>query len=480
MNRKFFSIRKKLIISFLVFFLLIIGTSIYISIAYRISAAFFENLLAENQKLESLSDKLQALLFYTEVYLTRGEQKDFDSFQTHYNQIEKLNQEISREYYDLSQIIKNNLQEALAAVKNKKEKRAGYYQSHTDLSDNISFIQSYITKLINQNNLKGNQLFSQGKKYLKNIERMGILLAILTGLLSLSVLLYFSISITIPLNKIMNNARKISNGNFEVPPIIVSTNDELKSIAMVFNEMAGDIRKLFAELQGKIGLERELQQEKVKNLKINNLLREAELKQLQSQINPHFLYNTLNTIAQVAILEEADQTGNLIKKIATLLRYNLKQGNNFVPLKDEIENIKIYCNIMEFRYANKLSFQLSHPIDIENYDLPSMLIQPLIENAFIHGIKAIENRKGIISINIFKKEKYLMIIVSDNGRGILKEKLERITSSADSSLSGLKNIIERLELYYQRNDLFAITSKPGFYTCVTLKIPLLREEKEIV
>lgn len=476
MKKRIIPLRIKLIISFLLFFLLIIGTSIYINLAYKLSSIYFEKLLDQNQKLETLADRLQALLFYTETYLSQGLTKDLNALWEEYHKINDLNLQIGEEYQDLSQIINTILEQTKLTIL-AKQNGNNYYQYHTLLSKNISLGQEFIVKIIYENNSKGNQKFTLGKKYLKEIERKGIFLAVLTGLLSILVLIYFSVNITYPLNMIIKNARKIANGKFNVPPITVKTNDELKLIALAFNEMTRDIKKLFTELNEKIGLERELQQEKLENLKINNLLREAELKQLQSQINPHFLYNTLNTISQVAILEEADQTGDLIKKIATLLRYNLKQANTFIPLKDEIENIKIYCHIMEVRYGERVKFSLSYPENIEDHYLPSMLIQPLIENAFIHGIEEMDDKQGIIDINIsITNQNYLLIKVTDNGKGIPQEKINKLLSDDSNQVSGLRNIKERLELYFKRDDLFKINSKQRHYTEITLKIPPIKEE----
>lgn len=475
MKQKFFSLKRKLIMAFLIFFILIIITSVYINLAYRLSSTYFEKLLNKNQELKGISERLQALSYYTEAYLSKGRDRELEAFYSQLEEIEKLKKQIKVINRDLWQLIEVVLQQARSTVSARQEEK-NYYENHVILSNTINLSQKYVVKLINQNNLVGIQKYNQSRKYLQEIEYMGILLSIFTGLLCILFLIYFSLNITSPLKRIMNNAREIACGNFNVPPITVKTNDELKTIALAFNEMADDIRGLFARLKEKIGLERELQREKVENLKMTNLLKEAELKQLQSQVNPHFLYNTLNTISQVAILEEADQTGSLIKKVASLLRYNLKQTNRFVPLQEEIDNIKTYCHIMEVRYGNQIKFQITYPDNIENLYLPSMLIQPLVENAFIHGIEKNDTGQGKIRIDITLDNEYLQIKVFDNGKGIPPDKISSILEENSESVSGLRNIKERLELYFKQKDLLEIDSNEGRYTEVTLKIPLLEED----
>lgn len=476
LQKKTFPFRYKLIIYFLIFFTLVLMSGVYISIGYRVSTHFFQKFLSQNYYLKQLTDNLQALEFFAGSYLSNRQQKSLENFKMAYTKIENLKKELKPtsgefdKYDDLNIIINSLLSQAQKTVET-KEMEERHYRLYLQLSANIQLGQRYIIRLINQNNRDANNKFAVGKSQLKRIEKKAITLALLSGLLSILFVIYFSINITRPLEKIMVNARKLSEGNFDVQPIKVKTNDELRSIAMVFNRMVADIKELFYQLKEKIQLERKLQQEKLENLRMNNLLRKAEIKKLQAQMNPHFLYNTLNTISQVAILEQADQTGKLIKKIARLFRYNLKEAETLVPITDELENVKVYCEIMEVRYGNKVNFKLDFPEDIENYHIPCMTIQPLIENAFIHGIAELENKQGIIRLSLKKLNNDLLIVVEDNGKGISEPEMKKIMDKDENSANALVNIRERLHLYFKEDNFFQIESTPCEGTKITLRVP---------
>ncbi|MFW6238747.1 MAG: sensor histidine kinase [Halanaerobiales bacterium] len=477
MNNTPFSLRKKLIIYFIIFFLLILIGSIYINIGYRHSNNLLHDILDQNHQLERMAQELQALEFYSENYLSEGEAEDLQNYRETTDNISSLQANISRlpesqKYIDFIQATETILQEAEKTITAKEREDRRYYNLHSRLSKDIQILSHHITTLINRNNSAGSQSYSRVNSHLVKIRNKTIILTILSGILSLIVVLFFTSRITHPLRKIMYNARKISRGNFDVNPIKVNTRDELKQIADIFNQMTTDIKNLFSELREKMKLERELQQEKMENLRTNNLLREAELSKLQAQVNPHFLYNTLNTISQVAILEDADRTGELIKKVARLLRYNLKQSDAFVPVKDEIENLKIYCHIMEVRYEDKITYDIKYDKTLDEYQIPCMVIQPLLENSFLHGLNELKDQQGYVEVQVKKENGYIVIRVRDNGRGMKKDQIEKIMNTTSDSVSGLANIKQRLELYFNRKNLLQIKSKPGQGTEVTVRVPL--------
>jgi len=317
-----------------------------------------------------------------------------------------------------------------------------------------------------------------------------LVLGIVFGAAAVFLSLLVAFNISSPLHKIVENAEKIAAGDFQVGKIEVRTHDELFVISQVFNKMSRNIRMLFTEFQEKVKLERELKEEKLRNLEINNLLRETEIQNLQSQINPHFLYNTLNAITQVAALENAEETGKLIKAVARLFRYNLSSLDKPVTVKDELENIREYIYIMGVRFSKRIDCRVTCRGRPEKYLIPCMTLQPLLENAFIHGVTGLKKRRGIIKVEVREEEERLLIRIADNGRGMPPEKIKNIYSRQKEGKEnrtqnskwhttglGLQNIISRLTLFYKQNNLLSITSQPGRGTEVELKIPL-RGEKE--
>ncbi len=244
----------------------------------------------------------------------------------------------------------------------------------------------------------------------------------------------------------------------------IESEDEVGSLAKAFNIMAEDIRTYIGQVNEK--------------MQIENELKNTELKMLQAQINPHFLFNTLNCIAQNAMLEEADNTYELILTVSGMLRYNLRQLDKPVMLRTELENLKKYIYIQNARYGDKIEFRIGE-IEDEVLDLmiPCLTIQPIVENSVIHGLEGIE-RRGIITIEAQAQDETARITIADNGTGMEEEVLKRIQNLTEtreeikghSTGIGIKNVIYRMRLFYGA-DVFHIESKPGQGTKITLDIP---------
>ncbi len=160
---------------------------------------------------------------------------------------------------------------------------------------------------------------------------------------------------------------------------------------------------------------------------LDQLLKEMELKHLQNQINPHFLFNTLNTISKMAYLEDANSTSRLIDSVAALLRHNLGEIHDRVTLKDEVNIVQDYFRIQQTRFSERVQFVTKIDVKCLGIEIPRLTLQPLVENAFIHGIEEREEG-GVISIRIEQTEESVVIEVSDDGEGIAKEKIERLLS----------------------------------------------------
>jgi sensor histidine kinase YesM len=363
------------------------------------------------------------------------------------------------------------------------------YDSDYKMTEAADLTNKYIRSLMSQNTTWGSNRYNIIREQTKKIEFIAYLLGLVIALLSITFCINFSMGITQPLEQMVKNAEEIAGGNFKVGAVKSESNDELQIITQVFNRMSRNINDLFHEIQEKVKLERQLKEEKMRNLEVTNLLRESEIQMLQSQMNPHFLYNTLNAISQVAILEDAAETGDLIKAVAGLLRYNLRSLDKPVSAQDEVDNIKKYIYIMGVRYGERVHCELLVAGNLGKYLIPCMILQPLIENAYLHGVAGLMERKGEISVTIKDEGASLHVVVGDNGVGITTEKLEQVlskdgleissgkTNQADSTGLGLVNIRKRLRLFYRQDNLLTVTSQPGVGTQVMLKLPLIEEDR---
>ena len=266
-----------------------------------------------------------------------------------------------------------------------------------------------------------------------------------------------SYTITFPLINLINLMKKASHGDFNVRAPVQSR-DEIGELCSNFNVMIEDIDRLINEVY--------IAQTKQK---------EAELLALQFQINPHFLYNTLQTIKWLADSYNAVDIQNIVLSLARIFRFSIK-SSSAVKLSDELQNIRDYITIQKFRYEQRLEVQIEVDKPAENFVLPNLVLQPLVENAIIHGIEK-KPEGGKIRVNVSMSESEISIIVWDNGVGIDQYRLESIienlegdSDSGEDVSIGLRNIYERFKLMYGKRVSFSINSSPEEFTEVKITV----------
>lgn len=496
----YFPIKWKLIVYFLVFMLLMIFVSVYVNLGLKMSARFFRSILDEYQYLEVLGERVYAVQFYTENFLAED---SFDNLEKCLAAIADLRD--SKEniaaymvftdqeakvysYLDLSNALGNLADLSEQTINARREDSLERtYADNQRLAAMSGVISKYLLSLIHRNTAGGNERFIRLTAQTGKIETLSYCLAVVIALLSIVFCINFSLGITQPLKQMVQNARQIGEGDFLVNQVSADSGDELQLIAEVFNGMSGNIHGLFQEIQKKARLETELKEEKMHTLEMENILRRTEIQMLQSQVNPHFLYNTLNAISQVAILEEAAETGKLIKNVAKLLRYNLQSLDRPVTVEDEINHIQEYLYIMGVRYGDQIACQLRASGDIGRCLLPCMTLQPILENAYIHGVAPLTDRPGRITVDLYPLGDALRVVIADNGVGMITEQIAVILEDdssqpvrlrpegSGSNGLGLANVRKRLELFYHQKELLTIASQPGLGAQVVLTLPIMEE-----
>lgn len=201
--------------------------------------------------------------------------------------------------------------------------------------------------------------------------------------------------------------------------------------------------------------------------------REAQLKALQAQINPHFLYNTLDTINWMAVKMDAKEISFMIDALAKYFRLSLSKGRDIVSIKDELELIKVYLTIQQIRFKGAIQFEFIIDAEAETFNMPKLTLQPIIENAIIHGIQKNKDRSGRITIQVKKIEENIIFIIIDNGIGMDKEIIEKVLNNMPSGKEGsygLHNVNERIKLYFGNEYGISIYSEESKGTKVELKI----------
>lgn len=339
---------------------------------------------------------------------------------------------------------------------------------------------SYITKCFQDVYLANLHHTEEAQSSIANIRLIMNLIQILIMLNVLWLCLFFLKRVVRGISKSISQLAAFTKDFSENPAttyrVTIATGDEIQSFAESFNKMVDQIQTQITLLEETAHIKEKLAAVEMENLRVICDRKSSELKFLHSQINYHFLFNSLNMIVQTAILEEAPDTAYLLTTIAEILRYNLGKLTTTVSLSDELENIKKYLIIQQYRFDDRLSVDINIENQCLRQQLPCMILQPLIENAVTHGIGP-KVEGGQIRLRIFHKKQLCCIEIEDNGVGIPDGKLEQIKKkclekSESSSSIGIKNVYKRLVIFYQQDIGFDILSSPSG-TLIRIELPVL-------
>ncbi len=297
--------------------------------------------------------------------------------------------------------------------------------------------------------------------------------------------LFFSRSVATPLERLATAAHALSDGRFDGPAVALPDGPELREVAVAFNSMSANIRRLVHDLTDKHDIERRLHQQELTNSRMERLLRESQLVALQSQMNPHFLFNALNSISRTARIEDAEGSRRLILGLAAVLRYILRNPRKSVPLGEEIKIVREYLALQAVRFGTRLTSDVAIDSDLEQAQIPPLTLQPLVENAVIYGIEPIESGGHVaVAVRSFdspSQDRLLEISIRDDGAGMDSDTVERLledrpdTAGRSTEGLGVLNVRARLDLFFGDAHSFTIDSAPGRGTEVSLSIPLTRQ-----
>jgi two-component system, sensor histidine kinase YesM len=265
---------------------------------------------------------------------------------------------------------------------------------------------------------------------------------------------------------LMDSMKRVEKGDFTIE-VDINGNGEIGQLATHFRNMLYKMNGLIADAINK-----------------QAATKEAELNALKTQIDSHFLYNTLENIKMMAEIEGKYEISDAVTSLGEMMRYNLRWKNDFVQLKEELAHIKNYIDIMNLRMDGLLTLTLQIPVELLDQEVIKMSLQPIVENAVKHGIRpTISSRPGKIDVNAFIEDEYVVIKVMDNGIGMTEEALtilNRHISSNEDLLRvetksrngiGLRNVNERIQLRYGNEFGMSVSSLMGEGTEVTLKLP---------
>ncbi len=471
------------VIIFVVNIFLILGIN---SMSNDMEAAY-----QDNRQLNELSAALADVQDSMTEYLNSKTSESLENYYRSAQRYQELSESLSDKVTDLNYdrmernikfMSRTYLDEVAQTVEAKRgrnvEKYRSYYENATALCDDI---EAYITHLNLELFVVNSEKYTALTRAFKKFEAAGVL--VMTLIMVGNVIMVSSLvnAMIMPLKKLAKSADEVSGGNFDTDLPEAEHKDEIGIVIGAFNKMVVSIKQYIEQLKESMEKERLLQE---KELMMTAHLKEAQLKYLQAQINPHFLFNTLNAGAQLAMMEGADRTYEYVQTVADFFRYNVKNNKNDVTVREEVDLVDNYIQILNVRFSGDIGYDKQIDKRLLDIKMPSMILQPIVENAVNHGIREMGD-KGRISLRVYRDSEDVCISVRDNGKGIAPEEIARILDGSyspkeqqyDNNGIGLDNVISRLRLYAGRDDVVEIHSQGENMGCeFIVRIP--RQEKE--
>ncbi len=295
----------------------------------------------------------------------------------------------------------------------------------------------------------------------------GILIALIAGAISIIALLLLSNSIIRPINRLRISIAKAQEGKPD------------HSQKVFHKDEVGELSRHYYIMMDKI-------HDLIEQLELNHRQSlELETRLLQAQVNPHFLYNTLNTIRSLAIIQGNKTIAKAVKSLSELLRSSIRIGQNYITIGEELKQIQNYVEIQMMRYTDKFRVEYDYDSEVTRYYTMKFLLQPIVENAIFHGLESVE-KDGLIKISIQKEENEIFYRVSDNGPGMTEERLEEVRESLaaepfslDADHIGLKNVSDRIKVFFKEENSIRLSSIQGRGTTVVIVIPAILDQKEL-
>ena len=336
------------------------------------------------------------------------------------------------------------------------------------------YLQTYARRLVQVTLKEGNDSYQEKVPVFYNMPYL--ILAISAVFMGFVMFLtkILSNALVSPAVLLAQCARKIAKNDFTGEDPSVENRDEMGELVQAFNKMKRSTKGYIDTLKENHRMSELLHREEIERVEMEKQLSGARLELLKSQINPHFLFNTLNMIACMAKLEEAVTTERMISSMSSLFRYNLKTSEQIVTLARELKVVQDYMYIQQMRFGSRILYSCDLKVDAEQAMIPAFTLQPVVENAMVHGLSKKE-QGGRVHVRIWEQGNRLVISVADTGLGMSEERLAEVTEAMKERRTsrigiGLGNIYKRIHMMYKQGE-FRIASIEGRGTVIQMFIP---------
>ncbi len=273
-------------------------------------------------------------------------------------------------------------------------------------------------------------------------------------------------SVVVPVRRLNDASLQVAQGRYDEPDLNYSQTDEIGQLANSFNQMKHQISHTIHALEAEAQMEKDLRHHQEEEARLSQMVEHSRFAQLQSQINPHFLFNTLQSIANMAEMEDAAVSEDMILRLSKFFRYTLENDDAVVTLSRELDLVRDYISLQEMRFGERIVFEMDCDASCDQISVPKFIVQPLVENAIVHGMRQ-RTAGGRIRITTRRTEEGCCVTISDNGCGFNPSELTP-TSSEEKHSIGLENITQRIETMGGSFHLYSVC---GIGTAARIHIP---------
>lgn len=483
------SIRNKILVSFglvVVLWLAFVG---FITYSGSQTKAMYHELLTISMSYNDFFVQLEETGQALERCMSTGNQTDSQLFLKAYPKLVQSAEHLyqvytkggyDRQLLDLKYMSFSYVEQGVTAVDMLRQREYAKAISALEEARHISQLigEQYarLYKIITERTLL---LKQQAEAKDRNARTINLLLLCACGVICAAIIRSISIRISRPLGKLCDAVHHFSlegDGTDAFRGLDLSDKGEIGVLSSAFVTMSDKINQQYGLSVRNSELQQTLSEEKLKMLEMERLLKESQLKALQSRINPHFMFNSLNLIAKMAYMENAEQTATLMESLGELMRYNMEKFSKTATIADELANIGDYLTIQQKRFGDRIAFRLEVNGEVERAAVCCLIIQPLVENAILHGVGNY-TEGGMVGIRVSRAGERVILSVYDNGVGLeeqaqaeIRLKIQSPEAEMNGSI-GLCNVFQRLKLLFGDEARFRLSSIPGVHTEFTFDIP---------
>jgi sensor histidine kinase YesM len=483
MRKKFrqLSLQAKMSSIFVLANLVVFAVTVILLLGINSMSSEIDKVYQGNLRLNEVSDALMAVQDSMTDYLNSKTSDSLEEFYRNEQTYSQLVQDMSDEvtgatFQRMERSIRHMSEEYLDLVSQTIEAKRGrnvekYRVRYENATQMYEYINTYIYSLNNEQFRSNSENYSRLSAAFRNFEMVSVIALSIVIVVSVSIVVKLTGEIISPLKDLAVTADEVAGGNFDTELLQVQSEDEIGVVTGAFNQMLISIRQYLESLRESMEIRRSLME---KELLMEAHLKDAQLKYLQAQINPHFLYNSLSIINWKAIEADEQEISKVTLALSTYYRTSLNRGETMTTVVSEMENIRAYLKIQLIMHDNSFRVEEVYDNTMGSCEIPKLILQPLVENAIDHGLDVPEKIEKVLRIKVVQDELFLYFMVEDNGNGMTEEKASQIVTYRSKGY-GVRNVNERIVLLYGEENKIRVESKEGEGTRVCIRIPKKKE-----